>query len=172
MSAVESLIFAYFLNAAWQFPLLAGSAALLLRLLRRPSPRTEHSLWILTSLLAALLPLAVGLGLLDPAPMTPLLKSQSPQLPPTGYRLLLAFVLFAALRKAVHFLRAAIATHRIRRSAPRSAFARAWKSASRQPDSKQPARCSPEPSAPSSSSRRFSPWPIAVLCWRPPWLTN
>ena len=55
---MEQLLVGYFLNSAWQLLLLAVGAWLLVRALR-PSPQTQHRLWI------ALLPLALALPLLS-----------------------------------------------------------------------------------------------------------
>ena len=53
---MEQALVEYLLNALWQLPLLVGSAWLLLRLLR-PTPQTQHGVWLAVLALAVALPL-------------------------------------------------------------------------------------------------------------------
>lgn len=53
---MEQALVEYLLNALWQLPLFAGSAWLLLWLLR-PAPQTQHRVWIAVLALAVILPL-------------------------------------------------------------------------------------------------------------------
>jgi beta-lactamase regulating signal transducer with metallopeptidase domain len=73
---MEQLLVGYFLNSLWQLLLLAVGAWLLVRALR-PSPQTQHRLWI------ALLPLALALPLLSLHSGTKPQVAQAPALPET-----------------------------------------------------------------------------------------
>jgi beta-lactamase regulating signal transducer with metallopeptidase domain/predicted DNA-binding protein len=53
---MERALIEYVINALWQVPLLAGSAWLLLRIVR-PAPRIQHLVWLAVLGLAVLLPL-------------------------------------------------------------------------------------------------------------------
>jgi beta-lactamase regulating signal transducer with metallopeptidase domain len=53
---IERALIEYVLNALWQVPLLAGSAWLLLRMVR-PAPLTQHRVWLAVLGLAMMLPL-------------------------------------------------------------------------------------------------------------------
>jgi beta-lactamase regulating signal transducer with metallopeptidase domain len=53
---IEQALIEYAINALWQVPLLAGSAWLLLRMVR-PAPVTQHRVWLAVLGLAVLLPL-------------------------------------------------------------------------------------------------------------------
>ena len=57
---MERALIEYAINALWQVPLLAGSAWLLLRMVR-PAPVTQHRVWLAVLGLALLLPLH-GMG--------------------------------------------------------------------------------------------------------------
>jgi beta-lactamase regulating signal transducer with metallopeptidase domain/polyhydroxyalkanoate synthesis regulator phasin len=57
---MEQAIIEYAINALWQVPLLAGSAWLLLRMVR-PAPVTQHRVWLTVLGLAVLLPVH-GMG--------------------------------------------------------------------------------------------------------------
>ena len=57
---MERALIEYAINALWQVPLLAGSAWLLLRMVR-PAPLTQHRVWLAVLGLAVLLPLH-GMG--------------------------------------------------------------------------------------------------------------
>jgi hypothetical protein len=57
---MERAIIEYAINALWQVPLLAGSAWLLLRMVR-PAPVTQHRVWLAVLGLAVLLPVH-GMG--------------------------------------------------------------------------------------------------------------
>jgi beta-lactamase regulating signal transducer with metallopeptidase domain len=57
---MEQALIEYAINALWQVPLLAGSAWLLLRMVR-PAPLTQHRVWLAVLGLAVLLPLH-GMG--------------------------------------------------------------------------------------------------------------
>ena len=57
---MERALIEYVVNALWQVPLLAGSAWLLLRMVR-PAPVTQHRVWLAVLGLAVLLPLH-GMG--------------------------------------------------------------------------------------------------------------
>ena len=57
---MERALIEYVINALWQVPLLAGSAWLLLRMVR-PAPLTQHRVWLAVLGLAVLLPLH-GMG--------------------------------------------------------------------------------------------------------------
>ena len=57
---MERALIEYAINALWQVPLLAGSAWLLLRIVR-PAPLTQHRIWLAVLGLALLLPLH-GMG--------------------------------------------------------------------------------------------------------------
>jgi beta-lactamase regulating signal transducer with metallopeptidase domain len=57
---MERTLIEYAINALWQVPLLAGSASLLLRMVR-PAPVTQHRVWLAVLGLALLLPLH-GMG--------------------------------------------------------------------------------------------------------------
>lgn len=115
MTALESLILAYLMNAAWQMPLLAGLGLLLLRCLRRPSPKLEYAVWVLTAFLGALIPLAVVFGLFGPARFAPETGRASVAMPDTALRLLLLMAALMSWRTAAKLLRAGIATLRLRR---------------------------------------------------------
>ena len=115
MTALESLLLAYLMNAAWQLPLLAGMALLLLRCLRQPSPRLEYAVWFLTTALAALLPLAVGLGLFGSSHFSPEGPSPGLAVPDVFLRLVLWLAVLASLTAGLRLLRAAAATLRLRR---------------------------------------------------------
>ncbi len=52
---MQQTLIEYLLNALWQLPLLAGSAWLLVRLLR-PTPRTQHAVWLALLVLAVIVP--------------------------------------------------------------------------------------------------------------------
>ena len=115
MTVFESLLLAYVVNAAWQLPLLAGLALLLLRCLRRPSPRLEYVVWLLTVGLAALLPLSVGLGLFSPVSIAAA-GSVNASLPDALLRIVLIGTLLPSCWMAVRLLNAAYATFQLRRS--------------------------------------------------------
>ena len=115
MTVFESLLLAYVVNAAWQLPLLAGLALLLLRCLRRPSPRLEYVVWLLTVGLAALLPLSVGLGLFSPVSIAAA-GSVNASLPDALLRIVLIGTLLPSCWMAVRLLKAAYATFQLRRS--------------------------------------------------------
>jgi beta-lactamase regulating signal transducer with metallopeptidase domain len=124
MTGLESLLIGlYLLNAAWQLPLLAGFALLLLRCLRRPSPKLESAVWTLVAMLAALLPLAVVLGVFGPVHFS---SGSAGPVAQQGFllQLLLLIPAFVTLRTLIRLLRAAIATVRLRRRT-RAAFHRA-----------------------------------------------
>src|SRR6202046_3298015 len=57
---IERALIEYAINALWQVPLLAGSAWLLLWMVR-PAPVTQHRVWLAVLGLALLLPLH-GMG--------------------------------------------------------------------------------------------------------------
>jgi beta-lactamase regulating signal transducer with metallopeptidase domain len=57
---MERALIEYVINALWQVPLLAGSAWLLLRMVR-PAPVTQHRVWLAVLSLSVLLPLH-GMG--------------------------------------------------------------------------------------------------------------
>lgn len=117
MTAVESLVLAYLLNAAWQLPLLAGCGWLLLRGLREPSPRLEYAVWFLTVWLAAIVPLSVGLGLFSPARMSTATSTEAAFVPEFLLRSLLGLLALPSLWRLVRTLHATVATIRLQRRA-------------------------------------------------------
>ena len=112
MTALETLLFAYVLNAARQLPLLAGLGWVLRRILR-PSPRLEYALWLLIASLAFLLPLSTGLGLWEPALLSEASSVTVPDSAQWG-RLVLVVWLLPSLWHTVRLLRNLLATHRLR----------------------------------------------------------
>lgn len=117
MTAVESLALAYWLSAAWQLPLLAGVAWLLLRTLREASPRLEYAVWFLTAGLAASVPLSVALGLFSPTRMSAATLAEGASAPEFLSRSLLALMALPSLWRLVRTWRATVATIRLQRRA-------------------------------------------------------
>ncbi len=115
MTAIESLLLAYVANAAWQLPLLTSLALFVLRCLRRPSPRLEYGVWLLTVGLAAILPLSVGLGLFSPVSIAAP-DSVNASLPDALLRVVLVVALLPSCWMAARLSHAAFATFQLRRS--------------------------------------------------------
>lgn len=74
---MERAITEYIVNALWQVPLLAGSAWLLVRVVR-PGPRAQHGVWLSVLGLAVLLPMhGMGrVGVLAPQPQVTTVATQ------------------------------------------------------------------------------------------------
>ncbi len=115
MSAGETLLLAYLVNAAWQLPLMAGLAWLLLRALREPSPRLEFAVWCVTAAGGALVPLAVVGGLLGPGEMRTDPPPAMMQVPGAALRVLLATAVLLSASRLVRLLRAGCAAWGLRR---------------------------------------------------------
>lgn len=115
MSAGETLLLAYLMNAAWQFPLLAGMAALLLRVLREPTPRLEFAVWGVTAGVGSLVPLAVVAGLAGPGEMRTDPPSAMMQVPGWAWRVLLGTAGSMALVRLAALVRAGVAAWKLRR---------------------------------------------------------
>ena len=70
MKAISALLMTYLVNAVWQVPAIAITAALCARFMRRTPSEYTHRLWVAALLLSTLLPLlslGSAVGGLDPA---------------------------------------------------------------------------------------------------------